>query len=297
MPLLVTSAFGVNGDGYGALLAFDRNGTPRGAFCSDARIADPRGLAVHEHTGLLYLNSGQDRVLAVGADGTVVRDTGPIEGLNPGGGNFGPDGRYYVGLRSARTVMAFEPSLDAAGEHFLPTAVVPFPRGFAFSHDGRLILASGTGPNGVGDNALVAFDLNERKQPIRLVSDPELSPLDLAIAPNGNIVVSSEQPFGSPDAITTVREYDSADGHLVRVFSANRSAKFCKPRGLRFGPDDKLYCVAQDEVVAFDFISGECLGSAVQFPRLYGQAIEFFPRKSQQQSGQTRPLIPYRNNR
>jgi hypothetical protein len=85
MPLLVTSAFGVNGDGYGALLAFDRNGTPRGAFCNDPRIADPRGLAVHEHAGLLYLNSGQDRVLAVGADGTVVRDTGPIEGLNPGG--------------------------------------------------------------------------------------------------------------------------------------------------------------------------------------------------------------------
>jgi hypothetical protein len=129
----------------------------------------------------------------------------------------------------------------------------------------------------VGDNAPVAFDPSEGKQPIRLVSDPELSPLDLVIAPNGDIVVSSEHPFRSPDAITTVREYDSADGHLVRVFSANRSAKFRKPRGLRFGPDDKLYCVAQDEVVAFDFISGESFGSTAQFPRLYGQAIEFFP--------------------
>ena len=89
MPLLVTSAFGVNGDGCGVLLAFDRNGTPLGAFCNDPRIADPRGLAVHEHAGLLYLNSGQDRVLAVGADGTVVRDTGLIEGLNPGGGISG----------------------------------------------------------------------------------------------------------------------------------------------------------------------------------------------------------------
>ena len=29
------------------------------------------------------------------------------------------------------------------------------------------------------------------------VRDPELSPLDLAIAPNGNIVVSSEHPFGA----------------------------------------------------------------------------------------------------
>ena len=64
MPLLVTSAFGVNGDGYGALLAFDRNGAPLGVFCNDPRIADPPGLAVHQHEGLLYLNSGQNRVLA-----------------------------------------------------------------------------------------------------------------------------------------------------------------------------------------------------------------------------------------
>jgi hypothetical protein len=86
MPLLVTSASGVNGDGYGALLAFDRNGAPLGVFCNDERIADPRGLVAHQGEGLLYLNSGQDRVLALDTRGTVVRDTGPIEGLNPGGG-------------------------------------------------------------------------------------------------------------------------------------------------------------------------------------------------------------------
>ncbi len=85
MPLLVTSASGVNGDGYGALLAFDRNGARLGVFCNDKRIADPRGLVVHQHEGLLYLNSGQDRVLALDAAGTVVRDTGPIKSLNPGG--------------------------------------------------------------------------------------------------------------------------------------------------------------------------------------------------------------------
>jgi len=107
MPLLVTSAAGANGNGYGTLLAFDLNGRSLGAFSGDSRIADPRGLAVDRDEGLLFLNSGTDRVLALDPNGRVVRDSGPIEGLNPGGGNFGPDGRYYVGARSARTIMAF----------------------------------------------------------------------------------------------------------------------------------------------------------------------------------------------
>src|ERR1700747_157115 len=277
MPLLVTSAFGVNGDGYGALLAFGRNGTPLGMFCNDPRIADPRGLAVHQHEGLLYLNSGQNRVLALGAGGTVVRDTGPIEGLNPGGGNFGPDGRYYVGFRSARPVTAFARTLDAPSEHFLAPGIVPFPRGFAFGRDGRLFLGSGIGPIGEGDNVIFAFAPNNNMQPSRLVSDPELSPLDLAIAPNSNIVVSSEYPFGAPDAVTTVREYDAADGHLVRIFRPEGSAEFRRPRGLRFGRDGNLYCVAQDEVIAFDFGNGDWLGTVLKFSRLHGQALAFFP--------------------
>jgi hypothetical protein len=131
MPLLVTSAAGANGNGYGGLLAFDLDGTPLDAFSNDSRIADPRGLAVDRKEGLLCLNSGADRVLALDRDGRVVRDTGPIAGLNPGGGNFGPDGRYYVGMRSARTIMALAIVLDAAGEPILPPGIVPFPRGFA----------------------------------------------------------------------------------------------------------------------------------------------------------------------
>jgi DNA-binding beta-propeller fold protein YncE len=277
MLTLVTSASGLNGNGYGALLAFRRDGTLLGPFNDDSRIVDPRGLAVDKEAGLLFLNSGSDRVLALGPTGTIVRDTGPITGLNPGGGNFGPDGRYYVGLRSARTVMAFPALLNAPGEHFVPPGVVPFPRGFAFGHDGRLFLASGIGPNGDGDNAIVAITPGDRTPPSRLVSDPDFSPLDLAIAPNGNIVVSSEYPFGAADALTSVREYDTVDGHLVRVFSPAEMAEFRKPRGLRFGPDGYLYCVAQDEVVAFDFTKGACLGTTVKFQRLNGQALEFFP--------------------
>jgi DNA-binding beta-propeller fold protein YncE len=276
MKVLVTSAAGANGDGYGALLAFNFDGRLLGHFSDDARIADPRGLAVDEKSGLLFLNSGSNRVLALDGNGNVVRDTGPIDGLNPGGGTFGPDRRYYAGSRGARTILAFASSLQTKGENVLPAGIVPFPRGFGFGHDRRLFLASGIGPNGEGDDTIVAFEQGGEKLSSRFVRDPELSPLDLSIAPNGNIVVSSERPFGASDAITTVREYDARDGQLVRVLSPGDRAGFRRPRGLRFAPDGNLYCVAQDEVVGFDFASGVCLGVVVRFPRLNGQAVAFF---------------------
>jgi hypothetical protein len=278
MALLVTSASGGNGDGFGALLAFDSDGALRGTFIDDDRIADPRGLAVDPKENLLFLNSGANRVLAISPHGRVVRDTGRIEGLNPGGGNFGPDGRYFVGLRSRRTILALSASLDAAGEYFLPPAVVPFPRGFAFGNDGQLFLASGIGPDGQGDNTVLSFTPADTPvQLAPLVADPDLSPLDLAIAPNGNIIVSSEHPFGVVDAVTSVREYDRTDGQLVRVFSPAGKAEFRNPRGLRFAPDGLLCCVARDEVVGFDFASGACLGAIARLPRLNGQALVFFP--------------------
>jgi DNA-binding beta-propeller fold protein YncE len=277
MPLLVTSAAGVNGAGYGALLAFERDGRWLGSFSDDGRVVDPRGLGLDEKEGLLYLNSGADRVLALDPEGNVVRDTGRIEGLNPGGGNFGPDGRYYVGLRNARTIMAFPTALDGGGEQILPAGTVPFPRGFAFGHDGRLFLASGIGPDGEGDDTILAFAPGETSPQSWRVRDSELSPLDLAIAPNGNVIVSSEHPFGMPGAVTTVREYDATNGRLVRAFSPTGSIEFRKPRGLRFGPDGTLHCVAQDEVVAFDFASGRSLEAVVRFPQLHGQALIFFP--------------------
>jgi DNA-binding beta-propeller fold protein YncE len=259
--LVVTSAAGANGNGYGTLLAFDSAGEPLGPFSADDRIADPRGLAVDGKQHLLYLNSGRNRVLALDQHGKVVRDTGPIEALNPGGGVLGSDGRYYVGLRGASTLLALPSSLDSAGDLVLPRHVVPFPRGFGFARDGRLFLASGTGPDGEGENTIIAFAPNGAVQLSWRVSDPDLSPLDLTIGPSGNVIVSSECPFGAPDATTSIREYDPADG----------------PRGLRFGPDGNLYCAAEDEVVAFDYATGQYLGAAVRFPRLNGQAIAFFP--------------------
>jgi DNA-binding beta-propeller fold protein YncE len=224
---------------------------------------------------MLFLNSGSNRILALDGKRRVVRESGVIAGLNPGGGNFGPDGRYYVGSRTARTIMAFAATLDRPGETVLPAAVVPFPRGFAFAADGTLFLASGIGPGNEGDNTILAFTQKLRIRSSWRVKDPDLSPLDLAIAPNGNVVVSSEHPFGAPDAATTLREYDQADGRLVRVFAPDRGTGFRKPRGLRFGPDGKLYCVAQDEVVVFDFANGKSLGAIVSLPGLNGQAVIF----------------------
>jgi hypothetical protein len=96
--------------------------------------------------------------------------------------------------------------------------VVPFPRGFGFGREGRLYLSSGVAPSGQGDNTIVVFDRAGTLLTSRLVTDPELSPLDLKLAPNGNIVVASEWPFGTPEAVPSVREYDPVTGQLVRVY-------------------------------------------------------------------------------
>lgn len=272
-PILVTSAGAANGGGFGAVLSFDANGELIGPFSNDRRIVDPRGLALSPSGGLVYLNSGDDRVLALDRHGDVVLDSGEIAGLDPGGGTFGRDGRYYVGLRRRRTILAMSASLDVDPEPLLPNGVVPFPRGFGFGRDGRLYLASGVGPSGEGENTIVTFDRAGTLRARRLVTDPELSPLDLSLAANGHIVVASEWPFGAPDAITSVREYDSSNGELVRVFVPDPSLQFRRPRGLRFGADGRLYCVGQDHVIAFDFSTGGFLGPVVRLPRLNGQAL------------------------
>jgi hypothetical protein len=85
--IVVTSASGANGDGYGAVLSFSAEGALVGPFSQDPRITDPRGLSLNPSGDLVYLNSGDDRVLALDPHGTVVLDSGRIDGLDPGGGN------------------------------------------------------------------------------------------------------------------------------------------------------------------------------------------------------------------
>jgi DNA-binding beta-propeller fold protein YncE len=275
--IVVTSASGANGDGYGALLGFSADGHLAGPFSDDRRITDPRGLSLSPAGDLVYVTSGDDRVLALDQNGKVVLDSGRTEGLDAGGGTFAPDGRYCVTLRRRGTILALPPGLDGESEPLLPDGVVPFPRGFGFGSGGELYLSSGIGPSGEGDNTITVFDRARRLRTRRLVSDPELSPLDLTIAPGGNLVVSSEWPFGSPGAEVTVREYDPSTGQLVRVLSPEPAVQFSRPRGLRFGPGGRLYCVGQDHVVAFDFPTGKFLGVIAELRRLNGQAILLLP--------------------
>jgi DNA-binding beta-propeller fold protein YncE len=276
--VLVTSASGANGDGYGAILCFSAGGRLIGPLSQDLGITDPRGLVLDQPGELVYVNSGDDRVLALDRHGEVALETGRIDGLDAGGATFGPDGRYYVGLRRRRTILALPPRLDRAGEPVLPDGIVPFPRGFGFGPDGDLYLASGVGPSGEGENTIAVFDQRGGLLTPRFVDDPELSPLDLVLAPNGNIVVSSEWPFGAKNATTSVREYHHSTGGLARVFVPDPVVGFARPRGLRFGSDERLYCVGQDHVVAFDFSTGSYLGVALRLPRLNGQALVLWDR-------------------
>jgi DNA-binding beta-propeller fold protein YncE len=273
--ILITSAGGANGNGYGTALTFTADGALIGSFSQDRRITDPRGLCLDPSGELVYLNSGDDRVLALDQDGTVVLDSGRIEGLDPGGGTFGPDGRYYVGLRRRRTILALPPGLDQGGKPVLRDGIVPFPRGFGFGPGGELYLASGVAPSGKGENTIAVFNAVGTLCTPRLVDDSELSPLDLTVAADGNIVVASEWPFGARDATSSVREYDPSTGRLVRVFAPDPSVRFERPRGLRFGPDCRLYCVGKDHVVAFDYSTGTFLGVVAQLPGLNGQALVF----------------------
>jgi hypothetical protein len=131
-------------------------------------------------------------------------------------------------------------------------------------------------PSGIGEDTIKVFDANGELVAPRFVDDSQLSPLDLAIAPNGNIVVSSEWPFGATDATSSVRDYDSTSGRLVRIFKPDGSIRFHNPRGLRFGRHGNLYCVARDEVVSFNFETGLYGGTILNLSDLFGQAVEFF---------------------
>jgi hypothetical protein len=175
-----------------------------------------------------------------------------------------------------RTIIAFPSDLHGASEPLFPQNLVDFPRGFAFAADGRVYLASGAAALTEGSGRILVGAPNRRLDVF--VEDPRAQSPRSDSRAQQNVLVSSEYPFGSPSARSTVREYELRSGKLVRVFEPDSSVSFRKPRGLRFTPDGRLCCVARDEVVAFDFELGRCLGALVRLEMLNGQALEFFPR-------------------
>jgi DNA-binding beta-propeller fold protein YncE len=270
--MLITSAGEANGGGRDALLSFNAAGDLVGRFTEDPRIIDPRGMTLDPAGVLIYVNTA-DRMLALDRSGRVVGDSGPMADLDPGGAVFGPDGRFYVTTRRRRSILGISASLEGDAQPLVPEGVVPFPRGFAFGSDGSVYLSSGIGPSGEGDHMIVVFDPDDLAHPRSLVTDSELSPLDMTLAPNGHIVAASESPFRAPDAVVTIREYDPVNGDLVRVFVPDPAVDFRQPRGLRFGLDGTLYCVGEAHVIAFDFSTGDFQGPVIRLPRLHGQAL------------------------
>ena len=60
---------------------------------------------------------------------------------------------------------------------------------------------------------------------------------------------------------------------LDQVEAGRRYLALLAPRGLRFGPGGRLYCVGEDHVMAFDFSTGSFAGPVVHLARLNGQAL------------------------
>jgi hypothetical protein len=274
--ILVSSAKGASGDGYGAILAFDYAGSLLGVFCEDSRITDPRGMCVDPSGALLYVNAASDRIVAIDHDGVIRKDLLLPEALELGGAVFGPDGYYYATSRSDGTIVRFSPELEESGVNLLSQGTVRYPRGFAFNEDASVVLASGVSPQGEGDETIKLFGGNGELLDPGLIRDPRLSPLDLVRGPDGRIVVSSEWPFGRDHAEATIRIYDECTGELLEVLSTTGRSTIHRPRGLRLSPDRLLYWVSQHLVVAFDYSPRSFVGEIVRYPRLYGQAVVLF---------------------
>ena len=184
--LLVTSAAAAKGSMRDGVYRFDAaTGRLEGAFGCGAEIRDPRGIRLAPDRSFVLVNNGDDRILKFEAgSGKFLGSLSFRPGLNPGGGKFGWDGRYYVGSRSEKSIVAF----DVAGERepsiFVSGSFVKFPRGLAASASGAMYVASGTHPTtGEGQNTILRFDRNGRLDESFKVNDPGLSPLDIEVSP------------------------------------------------------------------------------------------------------------------
>jgi DNA-binding beta-propeller fold protein YncE len=163
-----------------------------------------------------------------------------------------------------------------------------------------MYLASGTHPTtGEGQNTIIRFDRDGHLDESFKVIDPGLNPLDIEVSPNGNLLSASEFPFGDPNAITTVREYDKSTGKLVRVFDAGVGPSGQRvsrlPRGITVGPDGALYSSGADNVVRLDLQTRRFDRLVVDSPGILAQSIIFIPKLSASCSQTTGSAAAQRN--
>ncbi len=281
--ILVSSAAAASGAVRDGVFRFDaETGHLRGRF-GCAEIRDPRGIRLSPDGRYVVVNNGDNRILKIDPKaGSLIDALPPLAGLNPGGGKFGSDGRYYVGSRTLKSVIAFDLSGKRGPSTFVPAGLIAFPRGIAISPTRDTYVASGTDPaTGEGRNTILRFSPSGRFDDSFHVEDEGLSPLDLEIGPNGNVFAASEFPFGHPGALTTVREYDRQTGRLLRVFDAGADASARRitrmPRGITFGPDGQLYSAGADNVVRYHFADTRLDRVVLLSPDILVQSVIFIP--------------------
>ena len=271
---MVSSATGV---GHGTLRALEERGSWRDFGPADIR--DPRGvrrraddqrIVVNEPFGIRLLNL---------AGSSLTRIALP-SGLEPGGGAFAPNGAYYFGSRTHRSLER----VDLTTQQYCGTAValdeIAFPRGFAILGDGTFVVASGTHPiSGSGRRALLRYRANGELEDDAFVEDPALDPLDVGLY-NEQLYVTSEFPFGAGDATTSLRRYDARTGALTGVWSAENVPAFKelrKPRGIAFSENGALVLCAQNCVLAIDVEKFDTAVVLATDDLLAGQSLALAP--------------------
>jgi hypothetical protein len=266
--------------GYGTLRCFEE---PVGwTTFGPPEIKDPRGVRRRAKDAYFAVNEPSAAVWLLRFDGTALARIDLPAGIDPGGGAFAPDGLYYIGSRSQRSIE----QVDLAARRYCRRAVtldgISFPRGFAVLDDGGFVVASGTHPVlGGGRRSLFLYNRNGSLESDAFVDDPLLDPLDLALH-DGYLYVTSEFPFGADNAVVSLRRYDAKNGAPSGTWSAEHSPAFGrvqKPRGIAFTDDGTLLMCAQSCVLAIDVTT---LGSAwlvAEDEHLAGQSLALWSRE------------------
>jgi hypothetical protein len=270
LMLLVSSASSL---GYGALRAFEES--DGWTTFGPPGIADPRGVRRRAQDVYFAVNDPSG-VWLLHLDGTILAQIELPAGLDPGGGAFAPDGIYYVGSRSKRSIERVDLAAQRYSGRALTLDGILFPRGFAVLDDGSFLVASGTHPvSGGGRRAVFRYDRNGTMETDAFVDDPLLDPLDLAVH-DDYIYVTSEAPFGAGDAAVSLRRYSARNGAFAGAWSRENTSAFDKvrkPRGMTFANDGTLVLCAQNCVLAVDVTTFGKAWLVAEDDRLAGQSL------------------------